>query len=512
MTGSWTEGYCTQLAYTYGYYREMCPQHIRFCLLTRKMPPPPSSGFTYCELAMGNGFSANIHAAANHGLFTGMDFHPDHASFAAGLADRSGTGLRVTDDSFEDFLAKDHPGYDYICLHGGWSWISGRNRELVVAFLQQHLKPGGVFYLSYNCYPGWSVTAPLRELFMLFDDNYGVKGVNPATRINNAVALTGELLQAHPLYLETSPWIMERFEGLREASPEYLAHEFFNADWDIMYFKDVSEILAEAKLRFAASATAQNNIPGFGLTEEARRFMSRVENPIVYQQAWDFFCNTQFRTDIFIKGGTEMTELQSKNLLLEERFCLIGPIKRMQYTIQCGMGTFQMDEKPHTEVAEILADDGYRPKTLKEILERVSGRMTFEQLLGIVTRLIGKGYVQPCQPADTAAGRREHCARLNEELVNRAESSDDLRYLASPETGGGIILSRPERLFLHALRNSVDPVDHVLDVLRQNREHVTHNDEEVTDPVRAKNVLAETYGTFMQDTLPALRGLGVVDA
>jgi len=78
MQGTWTEGYVDWSTYTYGYYREMCPAHIRFCLAVSRIIPPPEEGFSYCELGMGQGFSANLHAAAGDGGFVGMDFNPDH--------------------------------------------------------------------------------------------------------------------------------------------------------------------------------------------------------------------------------------------------------------------------------------------------------------------------------------------------------------------------------------------------------------------------------------------------
>jgi len=300
MQGAWTEGYVDWTAYAHGYYREMCPAHIRFCLAANRIHPPPEENFSYCELGMGQGISANLHAAANDGAFTGMDFNPDHAAYAANLARRAQSGLRVSDDSFESFLNLPHPGYDFICLHGGWSWISEANRLRVIEFTKRHLKAGGVFYLSYNCQPGWTSTAPLRALFKLFDDSYG-NGQSKENRVRQAVTLTGKVLEANPLFCNSSDWIRERFALLREENAAYLAHEFFNADWHVEYFRDVARMLAGAKLRFGASAVAQNNIPHFGLTEEAKNFLQPIEDPVVYQQLWDFFCNTQFRTDYFIK-------------------------------------------------------------------------------------------------------------------------------------------------------------------------------------------------------------------
>jgi len=444
MQGSWTEGYVDWSTYTYGYYREMCPAHIRFCLAVSRIIPPPEDGFSYCELGMGQGFSANLHAAAGDGAFVGMDFHPDNAVYAANLARRAGSGLLVSDDSFESFLALDHPGYDVICLHGGWSWISEANRQRATEFVKRHLKPGGVFYLSYNCHPGWTVTAPLRALFKLFDEHYG-NGQTNENRIRQAVALTGKLLDANPLFCNSSDWIKERFALLKEESAAYLAHEFFNADWHIEYFKDVAKTLADAKLRFGASAMPQNNLPLFGLTEEAKEFMLQVEDPVVYQQLWDFFCNAQFRADYFIRGGIECSEAEQWEMLLDQRFALATAPVDVEYQMSSGMGTFQLDEQAHGAVVQALDAHEGSPKTLAWLESELSGTLERPQILHILTRLVGKGHILPCQSKTTADKVRERCVAMNKEILRQSVFSGKLRYLVSPETGGGVSFSRKDR-------------------------------------------------------------------
>jgi len=442
MHASWTEGYVDWASYVYAYFKEMCPAHIRFCLAVNKISPPPEEGFSYCELGMGQGVSANLHAAANDGDFCGMDFNPDHAAYAGDLARRAQSGLRVSDDSFETFLNRHHPAYDFVCLHGCWSWISDANRLRVVEFAKRHLKPGGVFYLSYNCQPGWTTAAPLRLLFKLFDDHYG-NGQTNEKRVRQAITLTGKLLEANPLFCNSSDWIKEHFADLCKENAAYLAHEFFNADWHAEYFRDVARILAGAKLRFGASAVAQNNIPQFGLTEEAKEFMRQIDDPVVCQQLWDFFCNARFRTDYFIKGGVELSEAEQRQMLLGRRFVLATFPADREFIMDCGMGTFQLDTQAHATVMQALAAHECIPKTLACLENELKGTLRFTQLLHILIRLVGKGYVHPCQKEAAAEKVRARCASMNREILRQSAASDRLRHLVSPETGGGIAAIAP---------------------------------------------------------------------
>ena len=167
----WNEGYFVDETYTYGYYRDVSPFYQRYCLLTHGYDVRiPDENACHCELGYGQGMSINIHAAAVPGHWVGTDFNPAHASHANLLCEAAQTGAQLWECSFAEMLEKkDMPLFDSISLHGIWSWISRENQEHVVEFIRRYLKPGGIVYNSYNCFPGWAANHPVRELFLLQD-------------------------------------------------------------------------------------------------------------------------------------------------------------------------------------------------------------------------------------------------------------------------------------------------------------------------------------------------------
>ena len=108
MTTTWTNGYQTEVNYTYGYYRDLSPNFQKFCLLLNGIDSPDiQTNQTHCELGFGQGVSINIHAASTDANFYGTDFNPAHAAHANQLAQHSQTKSYFFDDSFEELLKDD---------------------------------------------------------------------------------------------------------------------------------------------------------------------------------------------------------------------------------------------------------------------------------------------------------------------------------------------------------------------------------------------------------------------
>lgn len=260
MSNAWNEGYFTDEGYTYSYSREINPVFLRYCLLLRGFATLESSDGVHCELGFGQGVSINIHSTANPGSFVGTDFHPGMAAHAIDLATAANNGARLYDDSFEQLLARnDLPQFDSISLHGIWTWVSRDNQKLIVEFARRHLKPGGMLYVSYNCFPGWSPSAPLRNLFSLHD-RFANASARSDERIDAALEFSEALLAANPKYAAAAPSLGARLQSIKGQDRHYVAHEYFNRDWNCMYFADMVDALAPAKLDYATTAVPLDSV------------------------------------------------------------------------------------------------------------------------------------------------------------------------------------------------------------------------------------------------------------
>jgi SAM-dependent methyltransferase len=450
MSETWSDGYVTDMVYTYGYYREISPVFQRFCLLLRGLAcDDPGEGATHCELGFGQGVSVNIHAAANPGRYVATDFNPAHAAHASGLARASGCDIRLYDASFEQLLARDDlPAFDSISLHGIWTWVSRDNHRVIAELASRHLKPGGIFYVSYNCFPGWSAAHPLRQIFAIHD-RYAAKSAGTAQRIDAAIGFTEALIAAGPLFARATPGIEERLKTIKGERRGYLAHEYFNRDWNCMYFSEVADAMAAAKLDFAASASPLDAVDALNLTAEGTAFLKGIEHPILRDQIRDYFVNQQFRKDIYQRGVRRLSQGELRDQLLATRIALMQRAETTPLTVKGALHEATLQAGAYRPLLDAMAARDYAPKSLEELMRALSA-WPLQRLTEAAAVLVGAGLAAPCQTEPAVEQARKTCKALNLHLQERARVRGEIDHLASPVTGGGIAVGRFQQLFLLA--------------------------------------------------------------
>lgn len=451
MSEVWNEGYFTDVGYTYGYYREISPVFQRFCLLLKGFAvSEPDSNTAHCELGFGQGVSVNIHAATNPGRYVATDFNPAHAAHANTLALAAGSGALLYDDSFEQLLNRnDLPQFDSISVHGIWTWVSHENHKIISEFARRHLKPGGLFYISYNCFPGWSPAYPLRQMFALHD-RFASQAHDAVQRVEAALKFAESLLAANPMYTKTVTGLVERLKGIAQQDRHYLAHEYFNQEWNCMYFTDVVDALAPAKLDFATTAVLLDTVDALNLSAEGITFLNSVDHPLLREQMRDYFVNQQFRKDLYIRGARRLSVAEQREQLMDTRLLLLTPAADVPLKINGALGEATLQEAVYQPVIAAMAAKDHAPKSLKD-LARALPEITFAQLVQAIAVLVGTNHVSPCQPENVVRQVRKNSVALNKYFMERSRSGNDISYLASPVTGGGITVGRFQQLFMLAL-------------------------------------------------------------
>jgi hypothetical protein len=507
----WTSGYVADIGYTYGYYPELNPLRVKLAFLNAGLACPEMG--SACELGFGQGMSVNLHAAASVTQWAGTDFNPSQAGFAQELAGASGAGARLYDEAFADFASRtDLPDFDYIGLHGIWSWISDENRGVIVDFLRRRLKVGGALYISYNTLPGWAAFAPLRHLMTEHAEIIGSEGHGIVSRINGALEFTEKLLATNPTYARANPQIAERVKKIKEQNRHYLAHEYFNRDWYPMHFATMADWLEPAKVTYACSAHYLDHIDTVNLTADQQNFLKEIPDIMFRESARDFMVNQQFRRDYWVKGARRLSALEQAEALRGQKMMLVTHRPDVSLKVTGALGEATMTEAVYNPILDFLAD--HKPRSLGQIEQAVKDKgVAFAQLTQATMVLTGAGYLAAVQEEAVIAKARKHADKLNAHLMLKARASSDIAYLASPVIGGGVTVGRFAQLFLLAIGQGKKQASEwpvfVWQLLSMQGQKIVKEGKPLETAEENLAELTAQAQTFTDKQLPILKALGI---
>ena len=508
----WTAGYVADIGYTFGYYQELNPLRVKLAFLNAGLACPQFG--SACELGFGQGVSANIHAAATLTQWSGTDFNPAQASFAQELAAVCGSGAQLFDDAFSDFCQRgDLTDFDYIGIHGIWSWISDENRALIVEFIRKKLKVGGVLYISYNTMPGWAAFAPMRHLMTEHADVIGAEGVGIVSRINGALDFAEKLLATNPLYARANALIADRINKIKDQNRHYLAHEYFNRDWHPMHFATMADWLEPAKVGYACSAHYLDHIDAVNLSAEQQAFLKEIPDAMFRESTRDFMVNQQFRRDYWVKGARKLSPLEQAEALRQQKVLLVAHRPDVSLKVNGSLGEATMSEAIYNPILDVMAD--HKPRSLGQLEQALKDKgVGFAQLTQAVLVLSGGGQFAAVQDDSLIPKARKHADRLNAHLIDKARGSGDIAYLASPVIGGGVAVGRFQQLFLLALGQGKKKPEEwaqlVWQILQGQAQKIVKEGTTLDSAEENIAELTTQARTFADKQLPILKALQIV--
>ena len=509
----WTEGYVTDIDYTYDYNPDLNPLRLPLMFLNAGLAPPAT--VTACELGFGHGISANLHAAGSTIGWFGTDFNSAQAGFARGLASASGAAAQFFDQSFAEFCGRsDLPDFDFIGMHGVWSWISDENRRVIAEFIRRKLKVGGVVFVSYNVQPGFAGMIPLQELLHRHAESMGAGGRGRGHRIDGALDFADRLLAVSPGYSAAHPQMIEQLKAIRTGDRRYLAHEYFNRNWVPTSFSRVHEWLAPTKLEYACSANYFHTVDAWTLRPEQQALLEEIPDPVFREATRDFLTNQTFRMDYWVRGARRLTDLEKLEALLKQRVVLIRPRSEIPLKVQGHLGVFELLNSVCEPILDVLAD--HQPKTLGQIGQAVRDkRVSLPQVLDIVLTFMRTGALAPAQDDDITQTARSQTDKFNAFLCDMARKNPEIRYLASPVTGAGFQETggRVALFFLHGIsqgkRAPVELAAHASQIFQLQNLTILKQGKPVESPEETLAALTAQATFFCEKQLPVLKALQV---
>ncbi|PMS18600.1 methyltransferase [Trinickia dabaoshanensis] len=440
-----SSGYLSDVTFPDRFHRELSPTWLNYAsVLGGARAKALGRPFRYLDLGCGFAHSTIVNAAAfPHAQFHACDFNRAHIEAASQRAARLGVGNVVFhESSFEALLEHDLPEFDFIVLHGIYSWVDADVRQAVRRLISERLAEEGLVYLSYNCQPGWSAEAPLRKLMLEFAQS---TSGSIETRTGNAIAGMQALGNPSFRYFRDNPSATEALSALAASPLDYLAHEYLNRTWEIHYSVDVLDDMAHTGLAYTGSATLADNHPTLLMDRQAAEAIAALPNARLRHLAEDFAVNRRFRRDVFVRGArASRSQAQALESLEGLAIGCTTEIERIdtRATIPRGVLSFQPEF-----IADLRALMQQGSMRIGEIVAKLSGESRNpREILQNLLFLVAGGVLTPFAHAggyDATGVRRAANASAMAALVRSADETQGA-YVPSELLGNAVAVGADE--------------------------------------------------------------------
>jgi hypothetical protein len=337
---------------------------------------------------------------------------------------------------------------------------------------------------------------------------HGKKSSEPIlNRIEQALNFTGQLLENNANYFAQNPILKNRFEALKTQNRTYLAHEYFNEEWNSFYFDEVAQELETAKLNFICSAHFLDHVDAINLSAAAQMQLAMISDPMFREVVRDFFLNTQFRRDIFARGQLTLTTQEQVQQLQNTRFALLVATDNLNFKHQFPMGEVQLQEDVYGPICATLAGSTL---TLGELQSHPQTQhINLNSLYQALIILIGIGYVHPAVNEATRKQRQKSTDAFNIAVKTKVLYSEETNYLASPLIGTGVAVNRLEQLLLLAKSRKQSGPEFICQVLSSQGKKVVTEGKTLETEEENLAYLRNAAEEFERDRLPILTLLGI---
>jgi SAM-dependent methyltransferase len=503
-------GYVTDAGYAATFFRELSPAWLNYVAVCNSVAPRDlDRPFTYLELGCGFGGSTVVNAAAfPHGEFHACDLNREHIEGASCHARALGVdNARFHTSAFESLPLQDLPTFDFIVLHGVYSWVSREARAATLRILRERLATGGLAYVSYNCWPGWALEAPLRRLLLELATD---AGGGTRERVEHALAELSRL-QGHKLrYLANNAQVASAIEAYRKGGANYLAHEFFNDTWEPFYSIDVAADMSRADLSYVGSATLADNYPMLLIDDATTRAIAQLPDPRRQQLAMDFAVDRRFRRDVFVRGAERLDTAQA--------LC-----NRLAFALGCSGDPTDLVVKVRVPRGEISFQPAFIDQ-LRDLL-RAGSIATGDAITSLsgagrdpaeigrnLAFLVAAGSLLPHARVHRVAGAnaRQPVSSLVARALARAAERGSAEAIPSETLGNGVLVSPLEAVGLTQWLAGVEGVEALAARLYSATDLLNVPDSHGKDATRRHDMSHSTAVRVIEKLVPTFVRLGLI--
>lgn len=362
--------------------------------------PPPVENCRVLELGCAGGGNLIPMAYALPGSqFVGIDLSPVQIEQGQKYIDMLKlSNIRLVCQDFIDF-APGQATFDYILVHGVFSWIPAHLQEQIFEICRQTLTANGVAYISYNVLPGWTMEQALRQimLFHIRQENQPLQRFQKALELLDFLAKEASAA-GDETYRDRLRKTIQRMRKYADANYQYWIHEYLEEFNTPFYFSQVVEMAD----RHAMQYLADSDLPTMythDLSDESRQFLDKhTQTWVEREQYLDFLRNRMFRRSLFCRREAALTRqpglAQLARLNVVSR---ILPVDHQVSTVDDSPMVFEV-----TKEDILTIHDPVQKTALVYLAEQLPRPVPFSDLAQATRARLPAGY-----PQDQAASAEE---------------------------------------------------------------------------------------------------------
>lgn len=307
MSG-WQHGYLAERGYAYNVIADQFPRRLATAALWQgHRPPDPSQAFRYVDLGCGQGVGLCVMAALHpQAHFIGVDFLPEHIAHGRSLAAAAQlANITFLEADFLELAAAPEAELqrlglhqsDMAAAHGLLTWVAPPIRSALLRLAQRLLRPGGLFYVSYNTLPGRLDILPFQHLVQQLQQ----RGRSAPAALAGAQAHMQQLLAAGSNLNQAYPQLPGRLQALSAQNPAYLTQEYGNACWQPLFVDQAISLLEEEKFSYLGPLRLMEANHHW-LPQPMQTLLAQQLDRALQELSKDLLLNQVFRRDLFCKG------------------------------------------------------------------------------------------------------------------------------------------------------------------------------------------------------------------
>ena len=207
-------------------------------------------------------------------------------------------------------IDKDFGSFDYIIVHGVYSWIPDSAKDHLLRICKENLNPNGIAFVSYNTYPGWRFKESIRDMLLIHTERFE----KPIDILKNAKGLLN-FLEAATKQQDTpyAKFLKQELERLKAAEDTYLFHEMLEENNHPIYFRDFFKKVTEKGLAYLGDSSTKTMVT-MGLDKETRETLEKATKDIITREQYlDFLRNRTFRQSLLCHNDNQINRaIQAK--------------------------------------------------------------------------------------------------------------------------------------------------------------------------------------------------------